>query len=98
VQGGKKWRKKRGVWRKSEKQWLKSEKLWQKKLIHHTAQDHACQLARANFSNCTDVLDCEGKVAPLQTGLELLRNIQNSPTKAIDHNTRNLWINPCESS
>jgi hypothetical protein len=34
MQGGKQWRKKRGVWRKSEKQWQKVENCGEKKLIY----------------------------------------------------------------
>jgi hypothetical protein len=52
----------------------------------HTTQDHACELDKGKFLKFAQksFIATAVKVAPLQTGSELLRNVQDSPTKVID--------------
>ena len=56
----------------------------------HTAQDHACEVDKGKFLKFAQksFIATAVKVAPLQTGSELLRNVQDSPTKVIDHKYR----------
>ncbi len=53
-------------------------------------QDHACELDKGKFLKFAQMslISTAVKVAPLQTGSELLQNVQDSPTKVIDHKNK----------
>ena len=53
----------------------------------HTAHDHVCERDSGKYLTFQQksFIANAVKVAPLQTGSELIRNVQDSPTKAIDH-------------
>jgi hypothetical protein len=53
-------------------------------------QDHACELDKGKFLKFAQMslIATAVQVAPLQTGSELLRNVQDSPTKVIDHKNK----------
>jgi hypothetical protein len=53
----------------------------------HTAHDHVCERDSGKYLTFQQKSFIANaiKVAPLQTGSKLIRNVQDSPTKAIDH-------------
>jgi hypothetical protein len=53
----------------------------------HSARDHVCERDQSKYLTFQQksFIATAVKIAPLQTGSELIRNVQDSPTKAIDH-------------